>query len=86
MTYYKFEFEKLTKDFDINLLLKAIDNKLINQNVNCSRLEFNYLSNAIEYIFRSYFKHNDIKDTITDLDKAIYNLELLKKEKNDKTI
>ena len=64
-------------DFDVNDILQALDKKMKDNNINCSRIEFNYLSNAIEYLLRSYFKgqkESDLKKAISEI-KFILNKE-----------
>ena len=66
--HYQFKIKNI--DFDVNDILQALDKKMKDNNITCSRIEFNYLSNAIEYLLRSYFKEqkeNDLKKAISEI-------------------
>ena len=58
--YYKLNIKGV--EFDVNDLLEAIDNKLKDNDVKCSKLEFNYFFQALKYLLRCYFKENKILD------------------------
>ena len=78
-SHYQFKIKGV--DCDVNDILQAVDNKLKENNIDCSRIEFNYFSNAVEYLLRANFKgHKE-----SDLRKAISEILLiLDNEKNDK--
>ena len=58
--YYKLNIKGV--EFDVNDLLEAIDNKLKDNDVKCTKLEFNYFFQALKYLLRCYFKENKILD------------------------
>lgn len=67
---------------DVNNILQGIDEKMQRENIDCSRIEFNYLSNAIEYLLRSFFKgqlEDDLNKAITEI-QFIMNYQQNKKE------
>lgn len=66
--YYLFEINGVK--FDVNDLLEALSNKIGDK---CSHIQFNYYSNSIEYILRSWLKEN----TLSDLKKARSELDFL---------
>ena len=73
--HYNFKIKDI--EIDVNDILRALQNKMKENNVEISYMEFNYLSNAIEYILRSYFKGNRDNDLL----KAIDNLYFIINEK-----
>lgn len=76
MKHYQFNIKGM--DCDVNDILQAIDNKMKEENINCSRIEFNYLSNAVEYLLRSFFKgqqKSDLKKAITEIEFIINNIK-----------
>ena len=78
-SHYQFKIKGV--DCDVNDILQAVDNKLKENNIDCSRIEFNYFSNAIEYLLRSNFKgqkESDLRKAISEI------LLILDNEKNDK--
>lgn len=78
-SHYQFKIKGV--DCDVNDILQAVDNKLKENNINCSRIEFNYFSNAVEYLLRANFKGQ--KES--DLRKAISEIVLiLNNKENDK--
>ena len=68
--YYLFNING--KEFDVNDLLTSLSDKLKDK---CDHIQFNYLSNSIEYILRSFSKGQTKKD----IEKAINNLNFLLK-------
>lgn len=58
--YYKLNIKGV--EFDVNDLLEAIDNKLKDNDIKCTKLEFNYFFQALKYLLRCYFKENKILD------------------------
>ena len=67
---------------DVNDILQGIDDKMKRENIECSRIEFNYLSNAIEYLLRSFFKgqlEEDLKKSMSEI-QFIRNYQQNKKE------
>jgi len=62
--------------YDVNDLLNGIDLKLTLIDTDVTRPQFNYFSNCVEYILRSFFK----KQTIEDLKKTKNEIDLLIKE------
>ena len=66
--YYKLNIKGV--EFDVNDILKALSNKIGDK---CSHLQFNFLSNCLEYTIRSFFKGN----TLLDLKKAKSEIEFL---------
>ena len=78
--YYTFLIGNMP--FDVNDILQGIDNKMQMENIDCSRIEFNYLSNAIEYLLRSFFKgqlEDDLKKAQSEI-KFLLNCQQNKKE------
>ena len=73
--HYNFKIKDM--EIDVNDILRALQNKIKENKVEISYMEFNYLSNAIEYILRSYFKGNRDNDLL----KAIDNLYFIINEK-----
>ena len=52
------------------------------ENIECSRIEFNYISNCIEYIMRAFFKgqlEDDLKKAMSEI-QFILNYQQNKKE------
>lgn len=76
-SYYNFKIKGI--DCDVNDILQAVDNKLKENDIECSRLEFNYFSNAIEYLLRANFKGQ--KES--DLRKAISEIFLILNDKEN---
>lgn len=72
--HYQFKIKDI--EIDVNDILRSLQNKMKENNVEISYMEFNYLSNAIEYILRSYFKGQ----LESDLKKAISNLQFILKD------
>lgn len=67
--HYQFNIKGV--DCDVNNILQAVDNKLKENDIECSRMEFNYFSNAVEYLLRSNFKgqkESDLKKAITEIE------------------
>ena len=77
-SHYQFKIKGV--DCDVNDILQAVDNKLKDNNIDCSRMEFNYFSNAVEYLLRANFK----EQKESDLRKAISEILLILETKNDK--
>lgn len=78
-SHYQFKIKGV--DCDVNDILQAVDNKLKDNNIDCSRMEFNYFSNAVEYLLRANFK----EQKESDLRKAISEILLiLDNKENDK--
>ena len=78
-SHYQFIIEGV--DCDVNDILQAVDNKLKENNIDCSRMEFNYFSNAIEYLLRANFKGQKEIDLIKATSEILL---ILDNEKNDK--
>ena len=76
-SYYNFKIKGV--DCDVNDILQAVDNKLKENDIECSRMEFNYFSNAIEYLLRANFKGQ--KES--DLRKAISEIFLILNDKEN---
>lgn len=76
-SYYNFKIKGV--DCDVNDILQAVDNKLKENHIECSRMEFNYFSNAIEYLMRANFKGQ--KES--DLRKAISEIFLILNDKEN---
>ena len=77
-SHYQFKIKGV--DCDVNDILQAVDDKLTENNIDCSRMEFNYFSNAVEYLLRANFK----EQKESDLRKAISEILLILETKNDK--
>ena len=79
-THYNFQIKNIP--CDVNNILQGIDEKMQRENIDCSRIEFNYLSNAIEYLFRSFFKgqlEDDLKKAMSEI-QFVLNYQQNKKE------
>ena len=78
-SHYQFKIKGV--DCDVNDILQAVDNKLKENNIYCSRMEFNYFSNAVEYLLRANFKEqkeSDLRQAISEI------LLILDNKENDK--
>lgn len=78
-SYYQFRIKGA--DCDVNDILQAVDDKLKENNIDCSRMKFNYFSNAIEYLLRANFKgqkESDLRKAISEI------LLILDNKENDK--
>lgn len=66
--HYKFIVKEV--EIDVNDILEAIDKKMKENEIEWNRINFNYLSNAIEYLLRAPFKgqvYNDLKKAISEI-------------------
>lgn len=75
--YYQFEIKGQT--CDVNDILQALSKKLKGR---CSLMQFNFLSNSIEYIMRSFLKGN----TTQDIEKARTELKFLLEAINEEEV
>lgn len=72
MDKYNQNYYQLNETLDVNSILTMLSDRLKDK---CTHIQFNYISNSIEYIVRAFGKGQ----TKSDIEKAINNLEFLLK-------
>lgn len=73
-TPFHYSFKIKDMDIDVNDILTAIDNKLQENSISCSRMEWNYYFQALKYLMRYFFKD----DKKLNVEKCISELQQMR--------